>query len=136
MLVYVFNIAVLSTVMWLDYHEPDKSYTLVNLLMSKICFSWMEFLIITFLDPFRYLSGPIPMSICYFKSCFGIAAFQQILMLSTAIVVTKYLFTFYLKNPLAIEEGFWCRFITSWIFLVANLTQISFLILPGKIILI
>jgi hypothetical protein len=83
------------------------------------------------MDQLRYLSGPLPMSICYIKILIGTAAFQQILMLSTAIVLTKYIFTFYLKNPLAIEEGFWSRFISSWIFLVSSLCQIVFFMLPG-----
>ncbi len=130
--VHNFNIAILSTVMWLDYREPDKSYTLINLLMSKICLSCLEYLVLTFMDPFRYLFGPMPMSICYLRTSFGVATFQQILMLSTAIVLIKYLFIFHLKNPLAIDEGFWSRFIILWVFLVSNLCQIVFYKLPGK----
>ena len=133
-LAQIFNIAILSTVAWLDHYEPDPSYTLVNLLMSKVCFFCLTFLIITLLDQFRYIYGQVPLSICHAKTSLGAAVIQQITLLSTAIVVTKYLFIFHLKNPLAIEEGFWCRFISSWIFLVSNLIQIVFLILPGIII--
>ncbi len=121
----------MSTVVWLDYKEPDKSYTLINLLMSKICLSGLEYQIITFMDQFRYLFAPLSLSICNLKTYFVHATFQQILMLSTAVVITKYLFTFHVKNPLAIEEGFWSRFIVSWIFLTSNFCQIVFFILPG-----
>ncbi len=123
--------AILGTVAWLDYKEPDKSYTLVNLLMSKICLFGLEYQIMTFMDQFRYLFAPMPMSLCYLKTYFTAGSFQQILMLSTSIVITKYLFTFHVKNPLAIEEGFWSRFIVSWVFLASNLCEIVFYLLPG-----
>jgi len=96
---------------WIEYHKPEKSCTLVNLLNSKITVSILSYRLIALMDPIRYLSGPLPEKFCYVKITIECAIYLQILLLLTAINATKYLFAFVLKNPLGIIEGFWSIFI-------------------------
>jgi hypothetical protein len=42
--------------------------------------------------------------------------FCCIVFLLDAIVVTRYVFIFRLKNPASFDDEFWCCFITVWIY--------------------
>lgn len=117
---------------WIEYHKPEKSCTLVNLLNSKITVSILSYRLIALMDPIRYLSGPLPEKFCYVKITIECAIYLQILLLLTAINATKYLFAFVLKNPLGIIEGFWSIFITTYAILFAFLIQIICSVFQGN----
>lgn len=101
--------------------------------MSKLGWLAIVYLLLyTMTEPFRFFYGPMSINFCFAKTTLGSVILLQILMLIMSMTVTKYLFVFVLKNPLAIEDDFWCAFISRWIFSTGFLVQILVGMLPGK----
>ena len=69
------------------------------------------FLISYFMPNNRSIFGPLPKSYCYFKMALRDMYYLEMLMHLNAIVLAQYGFVFWLKNPMAFEHEFWCRFI-------------------------
>ena len=60
----------------------------------------------------RFLFGPLPENFCYLKLVLRSSYFVEILLLFNASSVAKYIYIFWLKNPLAFPDSFWCSFTT------------------------
>ena len=56
----------------------------------------------------------------------------QGLMILDAMIITRYSFVFYLKNPTSTQDDFWNLFINLWITTVSIMTQTVYAIQPGK----
>jgi len=57
---------------------------------------------------------------------------MQVLFLLIAISVSKFIFVFHLKNPMAIQEDFFYFFINVCSFMHSFLSQFAFTALPGR----
>ena len=60
-------------------------------------------------DAFLYIYGPLRSTpaICTVHVYISITTMMQGLLLLDAIIIVKYLFIFYMKNPTAVQEDFW-----------------------------
>jgi len=93
----------------------------------------MEMLLfITGSDILRYFYGPLPQPVCFVKTTLNSSIVLQIGLFITAIVFTKYIFIFHLKNPTAIDDKFWTLYITLWIRMLAYLCIITSTLMPGN----
>ena len=54
------------------------------------------------------------------------------MLFSNAIVVTKYVSIFWLKNPFGFQDEFWSLFVNVWIVSVSFLAQFVLDFLPGS----
>jgi len=130
--VTVANIYFFVKSIWIERPQSSRTSTLLDKFMAKICLLCVIYLILFILtEPLRCTLGPFPEYICFFKGLLAFAVILQILMFLMAIVVTKYIFVFFLSNPLGIDDDFWCRFISIWIFLSSFMLEISVSIFPG-----
>lgn len=112
---------------WNEGRGPDShKRTLVNMLVSGLSWSIAEFLIFVILiDILRYFYGPLPHELCLVKGIMSGSIILQTLLFLTAIVTTKYIFIFHIKNPTAIDDKYWKVFLTTWIRMFAYLCQMS-----------
>lgn len=103
------------------------------MLMSGFTWSMIELIIIVEGgDILRYYYGPLPHSFCLVRTVVSGSLVLQILLFITTIVVTKYIFIFHLKNPTALDDKFWCIFLTLWIRIFAYLSQATAYMMPGR----
>ena len=71
----------------------------------------------------RYVYGPLPSKLCitssYLKNTFAI----QLMLFFDAVLLTKYITVFRLKNPFGLRDEFWSLFLNIWIPSFSHLLQ-------------
>lgn len=114
--------------------ERNKHHrTLINQLMASIVWSaaiwnWTVQLLATY----RVVLGPIqPEFICRVNSVLRNSLPMHALLLLDAMMFIKYFFLFHMKNPTAIQDDFWNRFLNVVIFVLSSLSQIVHTLSPG-----
>jgi hypothetical protein len=58
----------------------------------------------------RYLHGPLPVTVCRFNYFFKLVLTTQSILCLNSVMATRYIYIFWLKNPAAFHDEFWCRF--------------------------
>jgi hypothetical protein len=56
-----------------------------------------------------HTSGPMSATFCFFQLWFKNALKWCCLIILDAIILAKYIFIFWLKNPGAVQDDFWSR---------------------------
>ena len=114
--------------------EKNKHHrTLINQLMASIVWSaaiwnWT----VQPLSIYRAAVGPIqPEIICRINSVLRNALPMHAFLLLNAMMLIKYCFLFHTKNPTAIQDDFWNRYLNVVFFILANLSQIVHVMSPG-----
>jgi hypothetical protein len=79
-----------------------------------------------------YIVGPFSQQICNLLLSTQTGLTMQLLLLANVLMITRYLFIFVLKNPVAVHHDFWRLFFFIWTFLFAILMQFTFFLLPGN----
>ena len=97
--------------------------TILNMLASTVsCINVLLILFDRSLDLLLFTIGPLPSILCDIKVSLKIFLICFIALCLDAIAVTRYLFLFWISNPMAIDDKFWHKIITrtiaifSWIF--------------------
>ena len=126
-------LSLLYSIIWYERFGSDNKRTLLNKLVSSLCWTCFEwFFSIQIVDMFRYVVGPLPQFLCIVELYLKNAIFTQQMLLIIGIIITRYLFIFWLKNPVAFQDDFWNLFLNIWIIGYSLITQgISFL-MPGR----
>jgi len=118
---------------WHEHFGSDKKRTMINKLASSLCWTWFEWVIlIQFPDMVRYIFGPFPHQLCYFQLALKNAIFTQALLYFDGIIITRYIFIFWLKNPTVFQDDFWNLLINIWIFGFVHIIQIIYYLMPGR----
>ena len=106
----------LYSIIWFDKFGSDKKRTILNMLVSVICWTGIEFnFIIQATEIIRFLYGPLPELYCSLKSILRLAYVTQVFLFFDGIACMRYIFIFFLKNPAAFRDDFWCLFISIWV---------------------
>ena len=106
----------LYSIIWFDKFGSDKKRTILNMLVSIICWTGIEFnFIIQATEIIRFLYGPLPELYCSLKSILRAAYITQVFLFFDGIACMRYIFIFFLKNPAAFRDDFWCFFINIWV---------------------
>ena len=120
-------------IMWFEHHGSDLKRTLLNKLVSSLCWSGMEwFLIVQVMDMVRYVYGPLPAWLCLFNMHLRFAIFTQQMLFTDGIIITRYIYIFCLKNPFAFNDDFWYLVINVWIITFSFMAQIVMAMMPGR----
>lgn len=103
----------LWSIIWFEKYGVDKTRTIINMLVSRIALNLMNFLTLDQIPEIvRYIIGPLPDFVCLcqviFRDSFTLIALPHI----DAIVIIRYLFIFWLKNPTAFHHEFWLTLIS------------------------
>jgi hypothetical protein len=125
-------IFLLYGLIWFEKFGTDHRSTLANKFLSSTCWSLMCALVVCSLDIIRYVVGPLPQMVCFLAVIARNTIQTQVVLFFNAILVTRYVFIFWIKNPGSVDDDFWCRFISIWI--VCFSTTMNFVIytLPVK----
>jgi len=106
----------LYSIIWYEKYGTDNRRTILNLLISSLCWILIEVsFTIQLTELFRLIYGPFPKSFCFLKTVIRGTFTNQVLLYIDAIAIVRYILIFWLKNPSAFKDEFWCNFISSWI---------------------
>jgi hypothetical protein len=112
-----FNIILPYGVVWYERFGTDNKRTLMNKLVSNVCWTLIQFVLICQTgDIIRYTIGPFPVYLCTIFQVVRTAMKVQLLLILDIMQITRYIFIFKLKNPSAVHDDFWSSFINLWVF--------------------
>jgi hypothetical protein len=126
-------IGMLYSIIWYEKFGSDSKRTLINRLFV---YFWLCPMIweatVQQVDIIRYIFGPMPKFVCRINYFLKLHFTIHALILLDFIVVARYIFIFWLKNPAAFNDEFWSVFINLWTFFGTALLQFVQTSLPGK----
>ena len=101
-------------ILWFEHFGSDLKRILTNRLVSSICLCLLEMLVLLDIPGLvNYFYGPFPEWVCYMQIIYRHAATLRLMLIFNAIIISRYIFIFWLKNPLNFDDEFWCRFINA-----------------------
>ena len=71
----------------------------------------------------RFIYGPLPEPICYLKQVLRSSYFVEIMLLFDAMAIAQFIYIFYLKNPMAFDDKFWCQYVSIFIKIFSLVSQ-------------
>ena len=129
----LFCVALCFCVIWYERYGLDVKRTIMNQLFSKLCWTGIEFILfITLPEWLRFFYGPFPRLPCWLHLVIKNAIIAKLLFLQTGLIVIQYAWIFWLKNPFAFKDDFWCCFINIWSNIFSVWPHFAFVYLPGK----
>ena len=99
-------------IIWYEQFGSDLKRILINQLVSSFC--WMALLgciLVVFADLLMYFFRPFPIWFCYLNVLTRNAVIMNLFLLLDSIIIVRYAFIFWLKDPLSFVDTFWCFFI-------------------------
>ena len=135
-LVYAITVsAIITPLVYLVtlFERQNPLRILLSQLFSKIIFIGILFVIFVEVpNYFIYIVGPLPEFMCSIEIVLRAAFTISILILLNAILIARYIFLFHTKNPTATQHDYWTHFLSIWSLGVGIITEIVFLLMPGK----
>ena len=126
-------IGFLYSIIWYEHNGSESRRTLVNQLVSPICWTCIAYIAIPqSVDFCRYFNGPHSHVLCNLNLYMKNVLTVMFMLFLICIAISKYVSIFVLKNPLVFLDDFWCRAICLWAFLISSLIQFVLDFLPGK----
>jgi hypothetical protein len=118
---------------WYDEQGSDHNLTLMHKLFYIVFWIAISSLpIIQVMQVSIQLFGPFNQSLCFLIILLKNIVRTDILLFLCANIIARYILIFHLKNPLAVVDGFWCVFISLWIFGFGLSQNFVLYYLPGR----
>jgi len=121
-----------SSMIWYQKFGNEHKQTLINQLTAFM--GWIIIFFLLFILPGSIciaLASPLPGWFCHIQIVLRNTATTALIVTLDFIMLIKYAYIFWLKNPGAVHEDFWNCFLTLWIIGFSFGTQFSFLFWPG-----
>ena len=128
-----FGTLALYCIIWFEKFGSNSKRTLLNMLASLGCWSFIEFIIfIEIPEILRYLSGPFNPMFCFFHQIIRTKIYCDVLLQLDAMTLVRYICIFCLKNPAGINDEFWIVFINIFIKIFNIITMFAFHLLASR----
>lgn len=115
LLAMIWTMAMLLGIIWYEHYGSDSKRILTNKLVALICWNEIFGVVTAFsTDTIIYLLAPLPKSLCLMFGFARMMFASNILMLFNMIMISKYIFIFWMKNPGSVMDDFWTVFIQLW----------------------
>ena len=116
------------------FEQDNHNRTLINQLVSSLMWSFLCWMLIIQPPTIMYFAfGRLNFSeLCSFHTYVRNALIMHFLFIQNAIIICRYMFIFYLKNPTAIQDDYWKIFINIWSFMFSGISQFVYYYLPGR----
>jgi len=103
------------SLIWYEKFGSDNRRTLINKILSALCWNGMVFFSTCQLAyAVRFYFGPLPKLVCFWLFVIRKTIIINLVLLVTAMTLTRYIFIFWLKNPAAFNDEFWFVFVNLW----------------------
>ena len=104
------------SIIWFERFGSDLKRIFINKTVSFVCWRiLLYFGVIQVTDWVLYFHQPLPEWFCFFHLILRNAIVIQATFLLDVMVITRYIFIFWLKNPLGFQDEFWGLFLNIWI---------------------
>jgi hypothetical protein len=125
-------VALFLCIIWFDQIRSDSKRIIIARLFCSGCWSSIGYLFLVHLiDLFRYIIGPLPEFVCFYHLVLKNAFSLQLLIILNLIVIFRYIFIFWLKNPAAFQDEFWHFFLVIWMKGFSFISQWVIAYFPG-----
>jgi len=132
-LLNITNIFMFYGIIWYERFGTDNRRTLMNKIVSLLCCNAAFSMTVNFFIDFStYFLGPLNHHLCFFFQVFRNVIVLNSLLFLDALIITKYVLIFWLKNPASVKDDFWAFFIGLTIVLLSVVFNFSVLFLPQK----
>ncbi len=102
-------------VIWFERFGSDLKRIFINRAVSSICWNILAYFAFIHLpEIFLYFGQPFPEWFCFFHLVLRNVIVIQIVLWMDVIAIVRYIFIFWLKNPLSFQDNFWSCFINRW----------------------
>ena len=129
-------IPLLYGIIWYERYGSDNKRTLLNKFVSSLCWACLEYILFCQIpDIVIHIFGPTSHIICWVLMSLKLIIPIQVLLIMNGIIITRYFFIFWLKNPVAFNDDFWSFFLTIWIVGFLVMSQFIFIMVSTKKIL-
>jgi len=120
--------SLLYSIIYFEKNCLNRNKTFLNKLVSLLCSLCIEFgFLATTTDILRCFLGPFPIMLCRLEELVKISYLQQKLLILDAVLISRFIFIFLLKNPLASKDDFWSRFVSMFIRTSSFTAQVVFM---------
>jgi hypothetical protein len=129
----IISVPVAYSLIWYERFGSDNRRTLINKLLSAICWYGMVFCSSSQLAyAFRFYYGPLPQVICFWLVLARKIIITNSIVLVNVMTLTRYIFIFWLKNPAAFNDEFWFVYVNLWSIGFSTIYQFLRGIVPGN----
>jgi len=126
-------IPVAFSLIWYERFGSDKRRTLINKLVSALCWNGIVFCTTCQLAySIRFYFGPLPQLACFWLVVMRKTIIINITFILNAMTLTRYIFIFWLKNPAAFNDEFWFIYVNLWTTGFSFITQFLRGVVPGS----
>jgi len=116
----------LYSIIWYEKFGSDKKRTLINKLVAMNCWNTIGYLIfVQTVEIVRFMRGPLPLIICGIQNVLKFSIALSIIFNADATLLANYGYIFWLKNPAAFHDDFWCLFVSAWIYCASLLIMVT-----------
>ena len=99
-------------IIWFERYGINQKRTLTNKLVSLICWNFSMFIsLVIVTDIMNYFFGPLNHHFCFVFNLARNFTKSQVMFLLNSIMIARYLFIFWLKNPTSLDDIFWSNFL-------------------------
>jgi hypothetical protein len=116
-------------IIWFEKFGSDLKRIFINRIVSSICWYFILYLVVIQIpELFWFFYQPMPEFLCLINLFLRNAFFTQVVLFLDVIVISRYIFVFWMKDPLSFQDDFWHIFINIWIVifrLVLSLPYVS-----------
>jgi len=120
-------------IIWYEKNGNTEYKTVINRLTEQ---SWWLVLvyygIVQEIEIMRYVYAPLPWALCQFTVFSKLFGTMYCILLLDIIVITRYLFIFWIKNPASLNDDILGVFLTMWALMVSFIAQFVHAMMPGK----
>ena len=124
-------VLLLGIILFDQIRSDLKRIIITRLFCSGCWFSIGYLFLVQLVDIFRYIYGPLPEFVCFYHHVIKNAMSQQLLIILNLVVIFRYVFIFWLKNPAAFQDEFWHLFLVIWMSGFSLVSQWVFAYFPG-----
>ena len=104
------------SIIWYIQSGFEKYNLFSNELFASLCWVFIEWFIFLHTSYFcRFTLGPLPNQVCFWQHLMDRAILKQIILFLDSMVISRYAFIFWLKNPAAFQSDFWIIFVNLWV---------------------
>ena len=127
------NCVLCGGIVWFERHYANDRRILTNKIVSFVSINVFALLPIAAATDFaNYLIGPLNAGYCFFFYVYRSYIKTMFLFYLNCIVVVRYVFIFWLKNPTSIDDEFWSSFIGILGTILSLIASLIAMLVPQK----
>ncbi len=103
-------------IIWYERFGSDLKRIFINRIVSSVCWTMIVWLLmIQIPELFIFFYHSLPPQYCQFHMMMRGLVYMQAILFLDVIVIARYIFIIWMKNPLSFQDDFWYLFVNLWV---------------------